>query len=167
MATKKYKEPIQVFPTGEEELEKHEVFKYNRTQHKFNDIMSSSNDIIYSIKTIIPFKLFPDTLSVDRVQVTVSVGIFLGVRRYHSFLIEQIQNVKVVKGILFSSIAFEFSDQKTASLHVQYLQNMQALKFKSVVDCLLAAQAEELDVDDLSTEQIWQLVDHMRPKKST
>ncbi|MFW5703576.1 MAG: hypothetical protein ACOCXQ_01965 [Patescibacteria group bacterium] len=72
MSGKKYKEPIQVFPTGEEELEKHEVFKYNRTQHKF----------------------------------------------------------------------------------------------KSVVDCLLAAQAEELDVDDLSTAQIWQLVDHMKPSTS-
>ena len=128
-----------------------------RSKITYRSMIKSANEILFATKTIFPFTFFPSAIVVDRNQVNISIGIFFATHDYHSFLIRDISNTLVTKGLLFSQIKFEVTGYEANPPAINYLKNSAAEQVKKIIDGIHIAQASQVDVTQLDKGEVLNL----------
>lgn len=73
-----------------------------QARQEFHDAIEGSNEVLVSIKAAM--QLFPDVATLDRSKLTITRRKFIGVADVESVPVEDIKNVTLSRGPLFSSV---------------------------------------------------------------
>ena len=149
---------VRAYPTGDELWEQERRLNRSKSKETYSAIMKSDENPLYSAQTVFPFTFFTDAISVDRNSVTIEYGLFFFSKKYRTFYIDQIHNVELIKGVLFSSLWFEVDGYNDDPPVITYLWNNDAVKLKEAIDGLILASKSQIDPHELTDRQIWNLV---------
>jgi hypothetical protein len=128
-----------------------------RSKITYDAMIKSANEVLFAAKTVFPFTIFPTTIVIDRNQVNIKDSVFLGVHNFHTFLLRDINNIQVTKGILFSMVHFEVNGYEHAIPDVNYLRNSEAEQIKKIIDAIHIAQASQVDITQLEKTELLNL----------
>jgi len=121
---------------------------------KLVDVTVGSHDILFSANTVFPFTLFPDSISMDRQQLTIVHRDFFSVANTISVRIEDILNVESHVGPFFGSIhifsKFFTNDLKTIS----FLTRGDTLRIQRLIQGYLIARHRKIDCSTIEMKQL-------------
>lgn len=120
--------------------------------------VAEESHLLYQTKTMFPFELFPTIISVDKTKVSVISTIFFGSKEIKSLPIKDIFTVTVDVGPLFARISIIDRMARQAPVVIEKLPVDAALKLRRLIQGLVIASNNQLDVNELShSDQLKQL----------
>ncbi len=132
------------------------VFQNPGKQTTLQQLVSQSQKVLLTIKSIYPLDWFPDTLTIDENKVNIIRKELFGMENIHSILIEDITNVTVGKGFftatleIVDSTNFRFPE----TYKVKHLEVKKALLARRLIQGLIAAKRQGVDMSELTPEDI-------------
>lgn len=136
-----------------------------KTQTK--DILSGevgkSQRVLVSARTVFPFTLFPDTITIDRIRVTIAHNIFFKVATLLHIRIEDIITVTPSFGPIFASLKIiTNSPADTDNPYIiSYLTKADALKINRILKGYRIALDKDIKVDQLSNDELVETLDYL------
>lgn len=160
--TAKGQPPTEIVPTADIETSKDAknavkdkiAVDKARSRMTYEYMVKTADEILTAAKTVFPFTFFPSKIIVDRNQVNILIGIFFATHDVHSFLIRDISNVTVTKGLLFSQIRFEVNGYEKNPPPINYLKIDEAAQIKMIIDGIHIAQVSQIDIGQLNKQEI-------------
>jgi hypothetical protein len=119
-----------------------------------NTLAEGSSDILCSIKSVFPFDFFPTTITISKTKIDVIDQLFFFSKKIDSILISDIGRVEVITGLFFSSILIRAKTIDKLLIDVSYLNQSDAIKAQSVIQGLLIAKADKLDVMPMNIQEV-------------
>jgi hypothetical protein len=126
-----------------------------KARQQLNQIVNDSQDILVSIRTVFPFDLFPDVITVDRTQVTITHRRFFAMGGVTSIRIADILNVTADVGPFFGmlKISTRYFDPDRPYA-VRWLWRDDALRLKSIIIGLVVATKEAIDASSVASSEL-------------
>ncbi|EKD85756.1 MAG: hypothetical protein ACD_37C00633G0004 [uncultured bacterium] len=127
---------------------------YSKDKEKIVALANASDSILFQATTVFPFTFFPDSIIIDKTKVTIIERLFFFHQNTTSYAIEDILNVEVGSGLLFSILTCltRYDNKKAFSL--RYLKNGDAIFAKKLLQGLIIAKREGVHIEELSKEEI-------------
>lgn len=132
--------------------------KQKATQ-EISDAVGDAHQVLARVKTVFPFTLFPDTVTLDRAKLTITHRDFFRVGEVISIRIEDILHITADVGPVFGSlqVATRFFD-KQRPYRVSFLWRHDTLKLKRITQGYLIAIQKEIDCSALSNKELAELL---------
>lgn len=133
-----------------------------KTEGKLAEAIDTSHEILFAAKTIFPFTLFPDTVSIDRTNITFTHRVFFRVATMVTIKIKDILNISPNVGPFFGSLRITtvFVDEESP-YHVNYLWRRDALKISRLVHGYKVAMEKKIDTTQMSKDKLVGLLDEL------
>jgi hypothetical protein len=123
-------------------------------EEKLMDVTVGSHDVLFTAKTIFPFALFPDTISMDRQQLTIIHRPFFMTANSISVHIDDVLNVESDVGPFFGSVHI-FSKFFTNDIKsINFLSRDSALKIQRLVQGYMIAHHRKIDCSTIEKRQL-------------
>lgn len=126
----------------------------NIDQQKLTELAVVDNATLITITSIFPFDLFPNTISVDRTKVNIQDYYFFFSHRTQSILIKDLITVVIQDSIFFSSIQIVDRFFSQDPIVINHLPKNKAHQLKQIVEGLLVAHREQIDVSRISDREL-------------
>jgi hypothetical protein len=127
--------------------------------------IQNSKQILAQATTVFPFTLFPDTVTIDRSQVTIVHRSFLKLGDVVSIRIEDVLNVEATVGPFFGSLSistrFFNTSQDEKHYKVHWLWRHDALHIKRILHGYMTAVKQHIDCSRLETRELTQLLNSL------
>jgi hypothetical protein len=118
-------------------------------KEKMIQATKKESEILFRTKTVFPFDLFPDTITIHTTKIDIVQKIFFYSQDIMSISVKDIAAVEVQTAPFFATIniipAPPYLDPKT----IRYLKISDAIKIKKLIDKLLLAIKEDIDLLEL------------------
>jgi hypothetical protein len=133
-----------------------------KAREELAQTIGDAHDVLVRAKTVFPFTLFPDTITIDRTKLTITHRDFFSVGEVLSIQIEDILNVTANVGPMFGSlkIATRFFDLQKPYV-ISYLPRADALKIKRIMQGYLIARQKEIDCSVIGTKELAAMLDEL------
>ena len=128
--------------------------KLDKGSEKLIGVTLKAHDILFKAKTVFPFNLFPDTVTVDREKVTIVNRFFFGVAKINSAPIRDILSVEADVGPLFGSVNITSRYFYTNPHSINFLWRGDALNLQRLLQGYIIVHEQEIDCSKLGTEQL-------------
>lgn len=140
----------------------HIAVKKTKAKDELREVVSSSHEILMTAKTVFPFTLFPDTVSIDRTNLTIAHRVFFKVAVIVTIKIEDILNITPNIGPFLGSlrIVTTFVDRKSPYT-VNYLSRGDALKINRILLGYKVALEQKIDTESLNKDELVRLLDKL------
>jgi hypothetical protein len=127
----------------------------NETLEELAKVVEGAQEILARATTVFPLDIFPDTIMVDRSQVTITQRSFFFVGGTTSIRIEDILNVTANVGPFFGSvkISTRFFDPDKP-YEITRLWREDALKLQAIIQGLVIAAKREIDTHNLDKDEL-------------
>jgi hypothetical protein len=123
-------------------------------EEKLVDVTVGAHDILFSAKTVFPFVIFPDSISMDRQQLTLVHRSFFSTANTISVRIEDVLNVETNVGPFFGSIHI-FSKFFTNDIKsISFLSRINVLKIQRLVQGYMIAHHRKIDCSTIEKNQL-------------
>ena len=123
-------------------------------EEKLVDVAVGSHDVLFRAKTVFPFTLFPDTISMDRQQLTIVHRPFFMTAKAISVQIDDVLNVESDVGPFFGSVHI-FSKFFTNDIKsVNFLSRGSALKIQRMIQGYMIAHHRKIDCSTIEKNQL-------------
>lgn len=124
--------------------------------------VSESQEILFIAKTVFPFTLVPDTVSVDRTNLTIAHRVIFRVATIVTIKIEDIHNIAPNVGPIFGSLRIVTTFFDTESPYtVNYLRREDALKIAKIVKGYKTSRQRKIDTSKLNKKELVELLDKL------
>lgn len=120
-----------------------------------------AQEVLHEADTVFPFILFPDTISVDRVKVTVTKRQFFFTAQIISIQIEDILNVGANTGPFFGSIKLWTRFFTEKPLAINYLSRHDAAEIKRILQGYIIARHKKIDTSNVPRGQLKPLLQQL------
>ncbi|OYX53807.1 hypothetical protein B7Y92_01810 [Candidatus Saccharibacteria bacterium 32-50-13] len=129
---------------------------FERNPDHIHKIVEQSQEILAGAKTVIlPYNLFPDTVTIDRMKVTITLWQSLWSREVVTLRIEDILNVQAHIGLLFGSLTISTRVMNsTDHFQISGFWNRDAKRLKHIIQGYMIALHQGIDVSGLTTERL-------------
>lgn len=129
---------------------------FERNPDQIHKAVEQSQEILAGAKTVIlPMNIFPDTVTVDRMKVTINLWESLWSHRIVTLRIEDILNVAANTGLLFGSLTISTRVMNsTDHFVITGFWNKDVTRLKHVLQGYMIALHQGIDVSTLSTERL-------------
>lgn len=149
---------------------------------KLYDAAIKSNDVLFSANTVFPFILFPDSITLDREQLTIIHRPFFRMAKITAIRIKDILNAEVQVGPFFGTLRvatryfagtenqFAGSDnlEKTKMPPtINFLWRHDATKLHSLLQGYIIATQKEIDCADIPKEELIVLLRELGQTRAT
>lgn len=121
------------------------------SRQELRDAVNESNDILASATS---FSLFPDTIVLDRTQLTITKQAFLQLADVMSMRIEDVLNVTATTGPVFGSLSVFSRIVNIEPRHINFLWRRDALRMKGIIQGYIVAVQREIDCSNMSTSEL-------------
>jgi len=123
-------------------------------EEKLVDVTVGAHDILFTANTVFPFVLFPDTISMDRQQLTIVHRSFFSTANTISVRIEDVLNVESNVGPFFGSIHI-FSKYFTNDIKsIGFLSRANVLKIQRLIQGYMIAHHRKIDCSTIEKRQL-------------
>lgn len=126
----------------------------NKEKEKIVKLAKASNSILFKASTFFPFTFFPDTIIIDKTKVTIVERLFFFNADIRSYSIEDILNVDIGIGLLFSTLKCETRYDNKKVFVLRYLKKKDATFARKLIQGLIIAKREGIHLEELSKEEI-------------
>jgi hypothetical protein len=126
------------------------------------ETLGGAHDSLFRATTVFPLTLFPDTISVDRSQISITHRNFLWSGEVISISIEDILNIAALVGPFFGKIEITtrfFGPDKP--YEIDHLWRKDALRLKRIVQGYLVTHQKDIDTSALSDEELSKTLDEL------
>ncbi len=137
--------------------------EYHKARSKLEQEVKQAREVLFQATTVFPFILFPDTITIDRVKLTITHRFFFATAEVTSIQIEDILNVAASVGPFFGSVkvwSHVFRDRtfETRHLEVGYLSRSNALEAERIMQGYIIARHKKIDTGQTSKAQLLTLL---------
>ncbi len=125
-------------------------------EQELNILASRSDKVLLSAKTIFPFDLFPDTLTIDANKVNIVQKIFFWSEVATSILLKEIMDVRVESALFFGKLVIDYGPHplKISTVEVAKMWKSDALKAKEIIEGILVVyRSENINTTELKPEE--------------
>jgi hypothetical protein len=127
----------------------------DKKEQDFNEAVKQSNEVLAEARTVFPFTLFPDTITLDRKKLVVTQRTFFMTSKVLTIQIEEILNIAVNVGPLFGSLHIAIRGLTSEDhFDVSFLWRKDAIHLKHMIEGYIIAQKEKLDFEHLSKNEL-------------
>lgn len=124
------------------------------SEEKLMDVTTGAHDILFKANTVFPFTLFPDTISMDRQQLTIVHRPFFFTAVTISVQIDDIFNLESHVGPFFGSLHL-FSKYFTDNgKKIDYLWRADALRIQRLIQGYMIARDRKIDCATIEKDQL-------------
>jgi hypothetical protein len=154
--------PQPPIPPPETTLPSAKYEKYE-AQRELAKAISGSNETLAEATTVFPFTLFPDTVTIDRTQITITHRSFFAVGDVSSIRIEDVLNVDANVGPFFGSLKVHTRvySQHNKPYKINWLWRNDALRIKRILHGYLIATKKQIDCSSLGTKELAIMLDEL------
>jgi hypothetical protein len=141
----------------------HMVIKRSQAHAKLAVEVGKSQDVLIQSSTVFPFTLFPDTLTVDRIKVTIAKRHFFKVATMSYIRIEDILSVTPNFGPFFASLKIisNAPADNDSPYTISYLPRNDALKINRILKGYRIVLDKNIDVSALTNEELVATLDKL------
>lgn len=162
-----------VFPGGGEKIETSERTKHETAQkseqnkskqltgEKLEGLADKSNEVLYKASSTFPYILFPDTITLDRVKVTIISKTFFFSARVISSPIEDILSAEAIVGPLFGTLKISSRYFTTNTRIVKYLNRDDAIRLQRLLQGYIIARERQIDCNKIEKHKLMKLLDNL------
>jgi len=129
-----------------------------KSEQELTDITDDAQDVLMRAETVFPFTLFPDTITIDRIKVTVAKRSFFRVAEVISIQIEDFLNVEVDVGPYFGSIKLWTRFFTVKPLTIHYLRRDDAITIKKILQGYIIARNRKIDCSSVPKNELLALL---------
>lgn len=136
-------------------------------KEQLKQAIGGSHEVLAVARTVFPFTLFPDTITIDRAKMSVAHRSFFRVAEVMSIRIEDILHITANVGPFFGSlkiaIRYMGADKTSdaSSYEVNYLWREDALRIKRIMQGYIIATKRGIDCSALSTSELAHLLNQL------
>jgi hypothetical protein len=132
-------------------------------EKKLKSAIKASNQVLVSAKTVFPFTLFPDTVTVDRAKISITKRQFFQMSEVTSLRLEDILNVTASVGPLLGSLSITNRVQGNMgeTLVIEKLWRDDAQRIKRILQGYVIAVQKKIDCSSLSTKELVTMLDRL------
>ena len=129
---------------------------YEKNPDQIHQVVAQSHELLASATTVmLPSNIFPDTVTVDRMKVTIHEQTFFWTRNIVTLRIEDILNVSANLGLFFGSLTISTRVMNsTDHYQINGFWNSDVVKLKHIIQGYMIALHQGVDVQSLSTERL-------------
>lgn len=129
---------------------------FERNPDHMHRVVEQSQEILAGAKTVIlPYNIFPDTVTIDRMKVTITLWQSLWSREVVTLRIEDILNVQAHIGLLFGSLTVSTRVMNsTDHFRIDGFWKKDVTRLKHIIQGYMIALHQGIDVSELSTERL-------------
>jgi len=133
-----------------------------RSKDELTEKVNTSQEILAKATTVFPLTLFPDTVTVDRTNLTIVHRQFYKMAVTVKIKISDILNITANTGPFFGSLRImtSFVDKRSPYV-VNYLKREDALRINRVLQGYKIALQQKIDTTPLSKEELVKLLDRL------
>lgn len=135
-------------------------WKRGNTNVKLMEEVRQSDDVLFRASTVFPFVLFPDSITIDRVKVTVTHRFFFATAKKTSLQVEDILNVEATVGPFFGSIKIwtpVFNDRTMEAgkpIEINFLSRHDALEAEAVLQGYIIARHKKIETSETGKKEL-------------
>lgn len=126
----------------------------NTDSQQLENLAEGNSEVLCTVRSTFPFDFFPSTIVVTRDKVDIIDQLFFFSQDISSLMIREIGRVEVSTSLFFSTIFFRAKTIDKILKKVTHLKKSDALKVQSVIQGLLIAKAEQVDVSSVPATQV-------------
>jgi hypothetical protein len=131
---------------------------HSKDAKKLRAVVRESHTILVKAKAVFPFQLFTDTINVDRHKLTIIYRQFWGIEQKVSVPIENIKNIEADLGPFFGTVTVTSDLFINNTQIVHFLWRDDAKKIQKLVQGMVVAQAEGIDLNKIETKQLREML---------
>lgn len=120
---------------------------------KMHAMSQRHSDILFQARTVFPFDLFPDTLTISATKIELRVNSFFYSYNTVTIPLQDIGHIELEKGPFFSTLNI-INIRADKPITVRYLWNYDALRGKKLINGLLIAQEAGVDVSVIEAKKL-------------
>jgi len=115
--------------------------------------VNQESEVLCRVWSVFPFDFFPDEIVVEKSKVSFIKHFFFGTQEILTVSIHDVQAVNVETSPFFSSIKLLNRTPMIPEISIDNLRTSDAMKLQAVVQGLLIARKEDINVNDLPPDQ--------------
>jgi len=142
------------------QVQKHRLI--DSSARELAQTINNAKEVLASAKTVFPFTLFPDDITLDRAKLTIARREFFGTAEVMSIRIEDILNVTADVGPFLGSLkVFTRFYNTNKPYKVHFLRKRDALRIKRILQGYIIALQKEIDCSTLPTLELATMLDDL------
>jgi hypothetical protein len=115
-------------------------------EEKMYQLERKSTDVLFSARTVFPFDLFPDTLTISANKIDIVSSQFFFSNQTTSIPLRDIANVEIQTAPFFATLRIINIRYPMHPSIIRFLKKNDALKAKNIIDGLLVAMSQGADI---------------------
>lgn len=135
--------------------------------HKLEHIAETASDVLMTATTVFPFTLFPDTVTIDRIKVTINRRLFFGVEKVTSIQVEDILNAEANAGPLLGSVKLWTRFFADKPLRVNYLTAEDAREIQQILQGYIIVRHKKIDCTKIEKHELVKLLRELGQQAGT
>jgi hypothetical protein len=112
--------------------------------------------VLFKTTTLFPFEIFPTDVVVYRTKVDIIDRIFFWAQEVRTVMVPDIFTLEIQTTPFFSSVTITHRQPMTPLITIKFLRNKEALQLRALVQGLVTAHYQKLDLSQLSPAQLVQ-----------
>ncbi len=146
---------------GEAEALKETIKESVQNSEKLEKLLDNSTTVVFKASTVWPFVLFPHEIIITLGDVSVVFGKFITSREIRTVSISKIAEVIVSTGFLFAKLRIIDIEYSQLSLELEFLSIKEAMKAKRLIQGLLFASKEGIDLTKIEDEHLIEKIEEL------
>lgn len=128
--------------------------KANVATQKLDDLAGKSDSVLLKVSTVWPFTVFVNHIIIDPYKVNIIFREFFWSEHIHSVMVKDILDVVVDTSIFFATLTIVDQGYIENSISITYLKRNEALKARKIIQGLIIAHRQSVDLSILSPSHI-------------
>lgn len=139
---------------GKREAIKDFIKDRDTQRHKFHDLIEDVRRPLFTVSSVFPFHLFPDSIIIDEHKINVIIREFFWSGRVLSIYIQNISDVFIDKSVFFATIKIVDKGYIENFVSVSYLWKKEAAKARNIIQGLVIAEKEGIDLTKIDNNEL-------------
>lgn len=146
---------------GRREAVKDFVKERETQRHKFHELVQDVRTPLYKLSSVFPFDLFPNKIIIDVHKINVIFKEFFWSGRTLSIYIQNISDVLIDKSLFFATLKIVDKGYVENMVRVSYLWKKEADRARSIIQGLVIADKEGIDLTKIENKEIMMQVEKL------
>lgn len=126
--------------------------------HELQKAVDFAQDVLLKAESTFPFVLFPDTITISRMKVTLTHRSFFRTAEVISLQMSDILNVEADVGPFFGSLSIFTRIYGTEPLRITYLNRKSTIDAQRIIEGFMIAKDKAIETSEIKTPELVQLL---------